>query len=1208
MNRTTPNSVSSSISSFFLFLCFLIMLCLSAGVQADDIVISGGSGGGGGGGRASSFQASGGEMTDGFGGSGGSGGIGSVQYDGHGGAGGASSINGTEDSSRNGSDGVSYYPGNGGRAVEPGESYGSNGNRGENYLSGSGGNGADVTFDSSDNSAGKIEVYGGHGGRGGQGGTQSGNFGGNGATGGNGGSAVLNLNASMTSGEISVVGGHGGDGASTPSLDNNNHSGTGGSGGDANLSAGFLTADTVSVISGRNGVSDSYGTLNPGVGGNAGFFAESLTANSIVLDKAGGNLAFNIDILDVTDIDTIIQLKNGTEAGNHGTTMGDDGVFIETVRLGDGQFTIDGSDQDGVRIYDLILEGEGQFIDDYADVYNLKVDGGTLNDNNWTGLIGHLYHNDNIEIFSGGLTVNLNYEEDKNLDKGLFGDGFLLKEGKGMLTLESDSDSFTGDILISSGGGILAVTGTLGNGNYSGNIDNSEILVFDQQSDQTLSGEISGTGALHKSGEGRLTITSETTYIGGTNVKEGTLEVQGILSGDIINDGTVEVNDYGTLSGNIENNGELIFHQLDDQTMSGVISGSGYLTKDGDGTLTLTAGNTYSGDTEVAEGKLVVEGTLGTDGEYSGAISNSGTLIFDQDDDQTLSGVISGTGNLTKSGLGKMTLDGDNSYTGDIEVAEGILEVTGKLGNGNYLGNITNSGNLVFNQSGDQVLSGDISGAGALAKSGAGTLTLDGTNTFTGQLFIEKGRLAIGPGGSVATQYLFMGSSTIFDYSSASSAYHFHDLIVHGKDILIVPNSGVADFSGANISYIVPENAVSGSVLLSVNGTAIFDVATNVYLAYASGRQNINGGDYFTLLDASSLTMNGFSQLVVQSANGDTFTLNVSNNELTVVLQLLSPLGPVYDRLKAYAESRAANLAFISQGQDFILNQGFASALSSTSGPGFKVGGFGGMSGGASRYYSGSHVDVSGMSLLAGLAFGNDISYGRLTLGTFFEAGRGDYDSYNSFGNFASVDGKGDISYTGFGILGRYDVTEGTFSGIYAEASARMGRAKIDFRTDDIRYNSWRASFKSSSLYYSLHAGLGYVWKISDRSSLDFSAKFLWTRQKGDSLTVYQDSVRFDDANSLRTRLGTRFNFRANEHVGFYVGAYWEHEFDGKINFSVNDNRLSPPSLKGDTGMGELGLSIKPSTTLPLSFDLSVQGYVGKRKGISGSFLVKYEF
>lgn len=52
--------------------------------------------------------------------------------------------------------------------------------------------------------------------------------------------------------------------------------------------------------------------------------------------------------------------------------------------------------------------------------------------------------------------------------------------------------------------------------------------------------------------------------------------------------------------------------------------------------------------------------------------------------------------------------------------------------------------------------------------------------------------------------------------------------------------------------------------------------------------------------------------------------------------------------------------------------------------------------GGKSRYSTGSHVDVEGVSMLAGLPLGNDVGLGRLTLGVFFEGGWGSYDSHNS--------------------------------------------------------------------------------------------------------------------------------------------------------------------------------------------------------------------
>jgi hypothetical protein len=48
--------------------------------------------------------------------------------------------------------------------------------------------------------------------------------------------------------------------------------------------------------------------------------------------------------------------------------------------------------------------------------------------------------------------------------------------------------------------------------------------------------------------------------------------------------------------------------------------------------------------------------------------------------------------------------------------------------------------------------------------------------------------------------------------------------------------------------------------------------------------------------------------------------------------------------------------------------------------------------------------------------------------------------------------------------------------------------------------------------------------------------------------------------------------------------------------------------LSGSTGIGELGLSVRPAAGAPFSLDLGVRGYVGKREGVTGSLQLKYEF
>jgi outer membrane autotransporter protein len=169
---------------------------------------------------------------------------------------------------------------------------------------------------------------------------------------------------------------------------------------------------------------------------------------------------------------------------------------------------------------------------------------------------------------------------------------------------------------------------------------------------------------------------------------------------------------------------------------------------------------------------------------------------------------------------------------------------------------------------------------------------------------------------------------------------------------------------------------------------------------------------------------------------------------------------------------------------------------------------------------------------------------------------------------------------------------------------------KSDFYSFDLRNNlGVVAAFNSESLYYCVHLGAGYVWNISEAASLDVYGKYFWTHQDGDSVKLSTgEPIDFKDVDSHRSRLGGRFSYACNDFVSPYVGAAWEYEFDGKAGATTYGHVIEAPKMRGSTGIGELGISIKPATTLPLSFDLGVQGYVGKREGVTGSLQVKWEF
>ena len=159
------------------------------------------------------------------------------------------------------------------------------------------------------------------------------------------------------------------------------------------------------------------------------------------------------------------------------------------------------------------------------------------------------------------------------------------------------------------------------------------------------------------------------------------------------------------------------------------IAGNAGLLKLGSNTLTFTGASTYSGGTTISAGTLQLGDGTAQNGSVQNDITNNGTLAFANPQPQTFGGVISGTGSLVKSGAGTLTLVGSSTYSGGTTVSAGTLQLgDGTAQNGSVPNDITNNGTLAFANPQSQAYGGAISGAGSLVKSGAGKLTLVGSN------------------------------------------------------------------------------------------------------------------------------------------------------------------------------------------------------------------------------------------------------------------------------------------------------------------------------------------------------------------------------------------------------------------------------------------------------------------------------------------------
>ena len=315
----------------------------------------------------------------------------------------------------------------------------------------------------------------------------------------------------------------------------------------------------------------------------------------------------------------------------------------------------------------------------------------------------------------------------------------------------------------------------------------------------------------------------------------------------------------------------------------------------------------------------------------------------------------------------------------------------------------------------------------------------------------------------------------------------------------------------------------------------------------------------------------------------------------------------VNPQVASLLEGRVAALSLINQGADLLTASGMekARAAARNTAPEAPWAAFAALSSATSRIDSGSDVTLNSLNLLAGFARSFDFSAGDFLLAVFGEAGFGSYWNKSDFQGLRDISGKGYTNYLGAGLAGRLEL----LSGPYVEASFRAGQSYFNFATDDLRdAYGVSADYDLRVPYYGAHAGLGYIWTLGDSVQIDVYGKYFWTHLGSGDAHVAGDPFSFDAADSRRLRTGTRVTYTPTPAVSLFAGAAYEHEFSGKLTgttygFDIPD----APSLRGDTGRGELGVIFRPGQGA-LAVELGLQGATGVYDSIGGMLQISYTF
>ncbi len=490
-----------------------------------------------------------------------------------------------------------------------------------------------------------------------------------------------------------------------------------------------------------------------------------------------------------------------------------------------------------------------------------------------------------------------------------------------------------------------------------------------------------------------------------------------------------------------------------------------------------------------------------------------------------------------------LDVTGDNFKVGNIHsyINNDVVSVAG---NNAKLGAVELNGtSSKLNVSGNDAKLGDVYG------SGASSVNISGNNVTVGNI------------------------TTVAPVATATKAASGNNIVISGNGtktgalktgtLEITDNGTLEAYDVENVGRIVINSTATGNVFKATNGMS-------------AGK-----------LDAEASKKNETTALFSNdyAASYDDTSGYIKNTRTQ----------SIREQSKSYVETQMATLAMVASGADLLANAGFTNAAQAvqdakdSGDSGRSMVPYAAANYGSMRQESGSHVDVKGSNFNIGFAKEVKNGSGKLLFGPMIEYGHGNYDSYLDDG----TTGSGTAQNYGIGMMAR----QTNDNGFYYEGSVRYGKVTSDYSSSNV-WAGKDVSYDNSAKYWGAHVGIGKLQKLGGDNAIDLYGKLFYTNQGSSSVNINGDTLDFSSVKSKRSRIGFRYIHGTSKVRSVYAGLAWQYEFDGAAYATANGLSTPSPSVKGSSGMLELGVLIAPKAS-PVSFDLGVSGWTGKQKGYS---------